>query len=562
MKVQIGYGQIDPSAKPDSTPQSNDVQPWTDLNDLKLDRVTIKNVATLERNYAVLDGEQEHLPDNAEEYQWGFWSASMSDENGKFTHPPVLDIQFSFNHKSPGLSLSFYPYSDDYASKIRATWYSGQGDIIHTGEYDIDSVEGYIAQNINDFRRIQLEFLETNKPNRYVKFSGISYGFGRSFADEDIDTVTILEEIDPTSNEISINTLNFRIRTNNPEFSMVSGIGDNMLMHYQQMSIVADKRDFGLYFLQFPWKDVYGDGSVVDFQAVDAIGVMDNYQFWGDVYHNIPIETLLDQIFNVCFPTKLVRYELDDTFKGKTLSGWIPINTCRHALQLICFAIGAVADDSRRDYIWIYPPDTELTSTIPNEKIYRSPEITPTTYYSGVEVVAYEYIPGEDSIDAFSGELKAGQNVVRFAEPLHSLSIAGGSIIESTANHAVLNIPSDGEYTLAGLRYTVNQPVFQELEEVSAGEVENIKIYQNCTMLAPEDGPALAAHLFAYLKQRAQFSGDIRLDMNEPGYMVEVSTVGNPIKGTIEQLDIDLRGDRAKVKVIGSVDDPRYRQNP
>ena len=552
MRVQIGLGQIDPSAKPDSMPASADVKSWVNLYDLKLDGLTVKNILTCEHNQSILDGAGEEMPDIPEQYTWGLWSSEFSDENGNFENPPVLDIGFGFNHKTPGLNLLFYPHSDDWASKVNVTWYDSSNNIIHSGTYQFDSTNGEIIERIVSFRRIKIEFLSTNIRNRYIKLIGINYGTGRSF-EEEIDTASILEEIDPTSNEITINTLNFRIKTHNPEFSIVSGYGDEMLMRNQQMIVIANEKEFGTFFLQFPWKDVHSDGTVIDFQAVDAIGIMDKYQFWGNVYSDTPIETVISQLFTICFPTQLIRYVIDPAFAGKLISGYIPICTCREALQYICFAIGAIADDSRRDYVWIYPPDTILNHKLEPHHVYRSPEISPTTYYSGVDVVAYEYIPSEETVEAHNSILAAGRHIIKFSEPLYNLTISGGTIIESTANHAVINVSSDGEVILSGNIYNVNMPVFQSRQEVVAGEVENIKIYDNCTLMSPKDAQAAAERLYNYLSQRTQFSGDVRLEENEPGYLIQVPTIRYPISGTIEQLDINLRGGRARMKVIGDV---------
>lgn len=562
MKVSIGYGQVDPSAKPDSRPRSDDAQPWVNLDDLRYDDLAVKNVASCEHNQAVLDGAQEHLPDEPWLYPWGFWSAQASGADGVFEDPPVLDVQFSFNHKSPGLTLLFYPHSEDWASEVEATWYNSAGETVHQGVYTIDGVVGHIPEKVSNFRRITLAFRATNVRERYIRLYGINYGEGRAFADEDIDTVSILEEVDPTSNQVTINTLNFRLRTHNPEFSIVSGLGDDMLMQYQQLTIIGDERDFGAFFLQFPWKDVYGDGTVIDFQAVDPIGVMDKYQFWGDVYDNVPLETIVGQLFSICFPTRLIGYRIDTAFAGRSVSGWIPTGTCRQALQLLCFAIGAVADDSRRDYVWIYPPDKEAHHAIPRDNIYLNPEIQPTVYYSGVDLIAHEYVPGDETREAYKGELAAGAHTIRFSEPLYGLQAEGAAIVESSANHAVLQVDVPGTVVVRGSVYTVNKAVFSARDEVLAGEVENTKIYDGCTVLSPADAAALLDGLFDYLRQRAQFNGEVRLGENEPGYVVRVPTLGHPIVGTVEQLDINLRAGKARMKVTGHVDSAGDQPDP
>lgn len=578
MNIQIGYGQIDPSAKPDSMPSTTDKQSWVNLDDLKIDGLEVKNIATCEHNQAILDGTQEHLPDKPELYTWGLWSASMSDESGLFASPPTLDIGFNYNHKSPGLTLLFYPHSDDYAEEVRVTWYStppqyeykedGRGGfiqieiysgvIITSGIYTILSNIGQINENVTGFKHIKIEFLSTNIRHRYIKLAGINYGAGKVFEDSDIDTANILEEIDPISNRISINTLNFRIKTHEADFSMVSGIaGDSMLMRNQQFNVVADNKDFGTFFLQFPWRDVYGTGSVFDFQAIDAIGVMGKYQFWGGIYNNVTIESIIAELFRICFPTQLIRYQIDPVFAGRRVSGWIPITTCHEALRYICFAIGAVADTSRRDYVWIYERDREITHVIPKEHLYIAPTLSPTDYCSGVDVVAYEYVPSDEIVEAHKATYPIGRRPIKFSEPLYDIQVSGAQKVEQSENHVIINVTVAGEIIITGKRYIVNTPVFSAHAEVEAGEVESVVTYDNCTLVHPSYAQAVADDIFSHLKQRARIETDVRLGDLEPGYIAEVPTYDRPINGTIEQLDISLRGGRARMKVIGDVADPR-----
>ena len=173
--IYIGYGKIDPSAKPDSSPTTSDNQPFANINDLRFDRITPLNVNTLEHNQGVLDGSQDHMADNPEAYRWGLWSKQISDDQGIFADPPTLDITFTANHKSPGVSLYFYPHADDYANRVRATWYDRTGDVVQSGTYEIDGVNGEIAENVQSFRRLRLEFLSTNIRNRYGKLIGLDY---------------------------------------------------------------------------------------------------------------------------------------------------------------------------------------------------------------------------------------------------------------------------------------------------------------------------------------------------------------------------------------------------
>lgn len=559
MAIAISYGQIDPSAKINSIPSSTDKQPWVNIDDLKLDNLEVKNIQTCEHNQGILDGTQEHLPNNPQNYHWCYWSLSMSDGNGNFDpfNYPTINIEFRFPlTRAFGTTLLFYPHSDDYANKVRFTWSNSSNAVIHSEIFEFTSIIGVVGKGFVGTKYIKMEFMSTNIRNRFVKLARINYGVGRIFADRNIKSVNITESIDVISEQLTINTANFQIVTDDPEFSLISG--NDMLMINQQFNIDRDGKSFGTYFLRFPWKDVYNDGHTFNFQAVDPIGAMDKYKFWGDIYVNIPITTLISQIFAVCFPTQLIDYEIDPYFDGRTVSGLIPISTCRQALQQVCFAIGAIADDSRRDYVWIYPPDKIINTVIPHNNLYMPSETSSTDYWSGVDVTAHEYVPSDEVVEAHNGIRQAGRHTIEFSEPLYNLSFEGCTRIESTATHAIVDVPTTGTVIISGNRYIVNRPIYSVRGDIQANEIESVKRIENCTLTHPSVAQQIAQNTYDYLAQRIQYTGDVRLVDREVGEMVRIPLEDERINryqldSTINYLAINLRADRAQLKAVGNV---------
>ena len=85
-----------------------------------------------------------------------------------------------------------------------------------------DAVDYYCAHKVENYRRIQLMFLETNKPGRYLKLAGIDYGVYLHFSGEEIIKAHVLEECDPLSAEVSINTLNLTLFNQEGRFSILN----------------------------------------------------------------------------------------------------------------------------------------------------------------------------------------------------------------------------------------------------------------------------------------------------------------------------------------------------
>lgn len=555
MNVTIRLKQIDPEAKADSAPTTTNKQPWINIRDLKRDDVIAPRVMTLEPSQAILDGTKDEFPNDPENVLWGYWSQSMSNEQGRFTAPyPTIDITFGTIHKSLGLTLLFYQYEQDFVTSVTVTWYADNlTTVLKTGTYEFTNPNGDIPEPVENWRRIKIEFLSTLIPNRYVKMYSIEYGLIRRFGDEDIDTANLLEEIDPISDVVSVNTLGFTMRTHSPEFSPISGdISDDMLMTRQMLDITADDYPFGTFFLD-GWKDRFFNGRVFEFSAIDAIGVMDGYPFTGGIYSNALASDVLRQIFDLCFPTQSVIFTLDDALISRRISGHIPLCTAREALQYICFALGAVADTSRRNDVWIYKRDTEIAYNIPLDSIYYGGQIEPTQYFSGLDLLAFEFQESQEIFEIQNGELPIGNHRFEFSEPFHSLTISGGTILASNQNYAVVQVSVAGNVILNGKRYIETRRTHSIREVVLPGRQENICKFDGCKLVDYSIAPALAIELFNYLKQRISVENDVRLNDLEIGYVAEMETYARPIVGTIERLDISLRGGRAKMRMIGDV---------
>lgn len=183
------------------------------------------------------------FPEVPEAYFWGLWSAVQSGESGAFADPPVLDIQFSQAHSSSGLTLHFYAPTGDWASKLKIQWYGADGGLLASALFTPDAVDFYCAKKVDRYRRIRLTFLETNHPGRYLKLAGLDYGVYLHFAGDEIVKAHVLEECDPLSAEISINTLGLTLYNKEGRFSILNPEGYfDVLQHKQKLTVWEDVR--------------------------------------------------------------------------------------------------------------------------------------------------------------------------------------------------------------------------------------------------------------------------------------------------------------------------------
>lgn len=180
--IDIQFGFTDVKAKQDSTPVATDVQPWTSPAQLKSESPPTGHYATLEDDFFRLDGSLELFPDDPKPEQFGWWSKSMSDAAGAFAAPITLDIGFSQNHSSIGLTLVFEEIGNNYPSAFTVKWYAS-GTLLAERAVRPDSWYCTVSQAVTDYNRITLTFTGTNRPYRYLKVRDLLFGIIKHFND-------------------------------------------------------------------------------------------------------------------------------------------------------------------------------------------------------------------------------------------------------------------------------------------------------------------------------------------------------------------------------------------
>jgi len=283
--TRVEFGLYDVTARSDSAPVTEDAKDFCNLSkDLLLESVPNQNkYGTLETRQWLMDGSFLFFPETPRQYFWGFWSTEQSNGNGAFANPPVLNIRFDKNHSSSGLTLHFYSPTDDWASKVKIQWYDANDGLLAVTMFTPDAVDYYCAHKVENYRRIQLMFLETNKPGRYLKLAGIDYGVYLHFSGEEIIKAHVLEECDPLSAEVSINTLNLTLFNQEGRFSILNPEGYfDVLQHRQKLTVWEDVRRsahdtsttsycMGTFYLD-DWSNE--DDTLADFTAIDTIGLL------------------------------------------------------------------------------------------------------------------------------------------------------------------------------------------------------------------------------------------------------------------------------------------------
>lgn len=531
---------IDVTALSDASPATENNQTIGNLEVLA-EQTAQDPYGTLELNQFVLDGSKSILPEAPADV--AFWSSEMSQSDCTFASNPVMEISFTKQHSSAGLTLHF---ADDYPAEIMITWYTLAGTKLESKTFYPDSLIYVCQHQVENYGKIVIELARTRLPERYVKLQYILYGLELSWKDDVVQKAKVQEEVDLTSATLSINTAEVAIVDTANDFDISNMNGAWKSVQKGQEVTLTEYKDgkeipAGTFFID---KSSFKD-NVASFSLTDRIGLMDKYTFYdGEVYQNVLAGIILESIF-ACAGVE--KYSIDEAIYNIPLSGHLGIQTCRAALQMVCFACGALADDSRSDMVKVYKPDRYVKATIGTDrKFYGGTKVELDEYVSGVSIECNRYSLEAETTEIYNDILAAGDTKIEFSEPYlaTSITVSVGAIKEAKTNYMIVTMEEAGTCLISGRKYASNSFSYQkDVAHIAAGEVENVKKYGTCTLCNTESLPDNAQYLLDYHALRKTLSMKYLLEGEQSGNWVNVNDRERNTSTTIiEKQSIDLTG--------------------
>lgn len=533
---------VDVTAKDDSTPSITDNASFANVQLLKDENHTVNDYMTLEWNYSVLDGTMQHMPDNLVNAGYPVFSEEMSDVSGEYEQDHDFVAQFTGPHSSSGISFSFV---GDFPKEITVTWYKQNGTVLIEKVFQPDRKNYFFDYKVEDYYKVAASFSGSVTPYRFLKMQNVEYGYELIFTSETIREAKVLEEVDPISAELRINTLDFTVYDPSREFNILNQKGKYSLFQSRQEIRAREivnglSIDMGTFYLES--KESQNEVEI-SFHAVDGLGIIDKTNFIkGKIYTNVTAQTIIDEIMA---SAGWEKYEIANELKNVRLSGYIGICSHRQALQQVAFALRALVDCSRTNLIRIYRQNTSADIKIKDDRIFLDGEkVTAKEYISRVEITTHQYEHSEERKDLFDGILPAGLNEITFQKPAENLLASAGTIVESGVNYAVIRMTEPGECKVTGNEYTDMQSTFiRNTEEVQANETGKVISVKDATLVSNSNVYLLAERLFDYYSLRRSLNIRYVLEAEHTGRWVSVkSQYGMYINGGIESQDIDLAG--------------------
>lgn len=514
--LKIAYDDIALGAKEDSTVTTEDADYYVDLENLK-EEIEYPDYAMCLPRYSKMDGSYTNAPNDL--VDMGYVSDSISDKNGSFTNPPSLSFSFTQTYSSIGITLRFNDYSGDYCNKVLIQWYR-DNELLREEEYTPDSYEFFCYGLVDYYNRVAITFKSTSKPYRNVFLTGITWGLVRVFKDDELEDVNCLLELNPISEEISVNTMDYTIRSKTDcvfEFQK-----------RQKQTLYFDESILGIFYLK-DGKQLGAQRYRVETQ--DAVGLLDNSQYMGGIYDNVTASALLDDIM----AEEGITYFIEESLSEITVSGYLPISSKRDALQQLAFAIGAAVNTGYDRQLYLYPCQTEVNGEFGEKDIFLGLVMEHGENTTGVRVYSHQYSKGMESSELYRGNCN-GDITIEFSEPYHSFEISGGTLVESGVNYASI-FGNGSEVVLTGKKYVHTSNLVTK-EDSRITQNKQIVEIKEATLVTASNVESVLERVYESYQNNKIVSFTGVITSQELGDRVQVDTGFKGIaEGTITKLD-------------------------
>lgn len=310
-------------------------------------RVPSNKIVTLEKDYLKLDGTFSLPPGTENVNEIGYWSSSVSDYNGKFIIPEVLEFTFNNKHSSMGLTIVFDILNNEYAREFNIYFYNEYNDLYKTINVTENEMATYeCIEQLREYKKIKIEILKWCKPYRRCKVVEVDFGIIKIYDDSSLINVDLVQEIDLTSSYLPCDELKFTIDNSRKEFNPLNPQGYASYLQQGQEAFV----NIGVVELE-EGKEVYEDIQVgkfylkgqqsdegtltATFTCRDIFELLSN-----DEVENLTIDTVnlydfIVNIFNLC---AIENYKISNNLRLINTNGVYKKMSYRNLLQLIAIA--------------------------------------------------------------------------------------------------------------------------------------------------------------------------------------------------------------------------------
>ena len=537
MSISVTYVDSPIGAQLDAVATATTAQPFGNAEQITKGTQD-KPWASLEKNSWSLDGSRRLLKDKVQDVGW--WSENKTDNNGRFSEPPVITLSFTQPYTATGITFVFWPSLNLWCNDITVTWYNGD-EVLTTKNAEPDNVRWVLEETVESFDKIEIKLLGTNLPGQFAKIQQVIIGHTVFFLQDELVKVSLLNEVDPSLCELSTDTMKVEIFAK-----------EGRKLFPQENQIMYLHRDGEQIAAQYITDYSLESGSYYTFNCQSAIGCLEDV-FLGGIYNGYYVDTLLKKVLDGISANW-------KPFEKKTVTGYLPACSRREALQQIAFAIGAVVTTQGDGTIRLVELPKTIEAEFTENDVFTGAKINSHARIATVQIVAHSYKAISDEENLIKDEEIIGENVLFvFDEPHHSYEITGGTIEESGYNW--VKITAEGKVTLTGKKYLHSTYVKKkENRYATATEKNNIISVENATLIHSGNVEEALIRLYDFNMLNKELEQGVIVTGQKTGQMTKsVAPIGQTIEGYITSMNNEFTntGHTADIKIRGkeTIDD-------
>lgn len=527
MSVVVKYGAVAVGAKENFTVSTPDKTDFVNLSDFQQDLTFVPAGNPCEFYNVILSNGNVALPDTVAAGETiGLWSESLTDANGEFETPIVLTLTANEQYSSSGFTFKFDTVNQIYPQSINIKWYQADT-LLDDVDFTPDNANYFCYHKANDFDKVVITFYDLNMPYTRLKLLSIAYGYDFEFTDRELRSVNIIKEIHPIALTVPIGTCDLSVDSDKIEQVMfqknqkidVFFNGDLQLTGYISEAKRTGKR-------------------LADISIGDVISKLDNTLFDGGLYNSVSLASVVSQISELTNTT----IDLDSSYSSETLTGWLPVCSCREAIQQIAFSLGATIKVISAT-VNIVPPPTSASQHISADRIKTGQAFENDESYTDVFITAHNYTADSntEAMIVFSttdtsiyGDT-TGLHKIVFLErvtgtdivPFHSISLTGtGTITEQGANYVVVN--ATGACQVTAKPYVHRTTKRERHAPIVAGEARQSATIENATLVNTINVDNILDNCYNFFTNKnAKTSMSIREGFSQNGTPEQAVNVGD-----------------------------------
>lgn len=497
--VTIKYGLYNKEAKQElSSLTSNSLQPFSSVNDtINENRESALNYISCEPDRVKLDNNFAFIQDKTKlnvNQDIGYWSRYMSDSNGNFTNYPTIIYVL----ENP---ITFTPLTLYFQEVVKSfnIYYYLNNNLIYTREIrnntliTVDTTDSSNLEPIQYFDKVEIAFLSTQTPYRYIKFNEIDFGASMTFKSSEIKEFNIIEEIDLTSDSLPSNSLDATIQDDKGYYDILNPnnkIGKLQkgqqlsVHHYLKVGNVFKELLLGTFLL----KKVSTENMKLKLECYDELYFMNSTYYGSKFYINEKATKVFEDLFTY-FNYSNKRYSFSDDIQNVYLTGYVPQVSFREALRLIAESCKAIIQKKRTGSIYIYKQqENPIIVNYFGVSDYKNDNVKQVLYNNVADINVYSYDRVEEDI-IYSATLNKGTYRVNFSHypivyseyevdpnTLKSIANANYTIIELNAVGCLVEVSSDNTTVELKGKYYVETSSTERIKKDNSLEVDESAI--------------------------------------------------------------------------------------